>query len=67
MIEYYESIPFFLTIHLIIFAAGPIIEYKWMSGITLSQYILHFFFKFIFITGYVSSSYCTNCGMVTEL
>ncbi|MEK8132599.1 acyltransferase [Paenibacillus filicis] len=34
--------PVFLVIHLIIFTVGPFIKYKWMTGIGLREYIVHF-------------------------
>lgn len=34
--------PVFLTIHLLIFAVGPFIGYKWMKGISNWDYVSHF-------------------------
>jgi len=43
--------PVFLIIHLLIFAIGPVIGYKWFQGITAPEYILHFVSNLLFLPG----------------
>ena len=43
--------PVFLTIHLIIFGVGPLINYKWMKDISLGQYFIHFFSNLFLLPG----------------
>ncbi|MGG1555749.1 acyltransferase family protein, partial [Paenibacillus ferrarius] len=43
--------PVFLLIHLFIFIVGPIIGYKWMSGISFEDYILNFFSNLFLLPG----------------
>jgi peptidoglycan/LPS O-acetylase OafA/YrhL len=43
--------PVFLTIHLLVFGAGPIIGYKWMAGISPSKWLLSFISNLLFLPG----------------
>ncbi|GIP52629.1 acyltransferase [Paenibacillus vini] len=43
--------PVFITIHLIIFAVGPVIGYKWMDGIGPGQYVFHFLSNALLLPG----------------
>ncbi|MBH5319153.1 acyltransferase [Paenibacillus sp. GSMTC-2017] len=43
--------PVFLTIHLLVFAIGPFIGYKWMTDISLSSYIVNFFSNLFLLPG----------------
>lgn len=43
--------PVFLAIHLIIFTVGPFIGYKWMDGIGVSDYIIHFISNVLLLPG----------------
>ncbi|MGM1023535.1 MAG: acyltransferase family protein [Bacillota bacterium] len=43
--------PVFLTIHILIFAVGPFIGYKWMTGIGVREYIIHFFSNALMLPG----------------
>ncbi|MCC3381715.1 acyltransferase family protein [Paenibacillus farraposensis] len=43
--------PVFLTIHLMIFAVGPFVGYKWMTGISVRDYIIHFFSNALMLPG----------------
>jgi len=43
--------PVFFSIHLIIFIVGPVIGYKWMDGIGLSGYVIHFISNALLLPG----------------
>ncbi|WP_110930791.1 acyltransferase family protein [Paenibacillus bouchesdurhonensis] len=43
--------PVFLLIHLIVFAAGPWIGYKWMEDISVLNYITHFLSNLLLLPG----------------
>ncbi|WP_058710601.1 acyltransferase family protein [Paenibacillus jamilae] len=43
--------PVFMTIHLMIFAVGPFIGYKWMTGIGFGDYIKHFISNALMLPG----------------
>lgn len=43
--------PVFLVIHLLVFAAGPMIGYKWFQGISAPEYILHFVSNLLLLPG----------------
>ncbi|MFF2889894.1 acyltransferase family protein [Paenibacillus sp. NPDC057967] len=43
--------PVFVVIHLLIFMAGPIINYDWMSGISIKDYVIHFFSNLLLLPG----------------
>lgn len=43
--------PVFLSIHLIIFTVGPFIGYKWMDGIGIGAYLIHFFSNALLLPG----------------
>jgi peptidoglycan/LPS O-acetylase OafA/YrhL len=43
--------PVFTVIHLIVFAVGPVINYKWFDGITPSEYLVHFISNFLLLPG----------------
>lgn len=43
--------PVFITIHIIIFAVGPIIGYKWMAGIGIVDYVTSFITNAMLLPG----------------
>ncbi|GAA0136354.1 acyltransferase [Paenibacillus sp. YSY-4.3] len=43
--------PVFLLIHILIFAAGPWIGYKWMDNIGFASYTVHFFSNLLLLPG----------------
>lgn len=43
--------PVFIVIHLMIFAVGPFLKYKWMDGIGAGEYMLHFFSNLLLLPG----------------
>ncbi|MFX3636000.1 MAG: acyltransferase family protein [Candidatus Pristimantibacillus sp.] len=43
--------PVFIVIHLFIFAVGPFIEYKWMAGIGVREYVTHFVSNALLLPG----------------
>lgn len=43
--------PVFLTIHILIFIAGPIINYEWLGEVGVTEYILNFFSNLLFLPG----------------
>ncbi|MFF2482391.1 acyltransferase family protein [Paenibacillus sp. NPDC058071] len=43
--------PVFLLIHLIVFTFGPFIDYKWMAGIGVKDYVLHFISNALLLPG----------------
>ncbi|WP_353958295.1 acyltransferase family protein [Fictibacillus sp. b24] len=46
--------PVFLVVHLLLFTAGPMIGYKWMENLSLSDYLLHFFSNLFLLPGIFS-------------
>lgn len=47
--------PVFIVIHLLLFTAGPLIHYEWMSGLSVSEYILHFMSNLMLLPGIFQS------------
>ncbi len=43
--------PVFLTIHLLIFTAGPIINYAWMADLSVTEYLMHFMSNLLMLPG----------------
>lgn len=43
--------PVFLALHLVIFSAGPIINYEWLGSVTPTEYILHFLSNLFLLPG----------------
>jgi peptidoglycan/LPS O-acetylase OafA/YrhL len=43
--------PVFLVLHLIIFAIGPVINYKWLADLSVGGYFVHFFSNLLFLPG----------------
>ena len=43
--------PVFLTIHVLVFAVGPVIGYKWMAGIRPLDWVLNFISNALFLPG----------------
>ncbi|UUZ81270.1 acyltransferase [Paenibacillus sp. P26] len=43
--------PVFLTVHLLIFAIGPIVKYSWFANISLISYAYYFFVNLFFLPG----------------
>ncbi len=43
--------PVFLAIHVLVFAVGPIVHYRWMAGISATEWLRSFFSNALFLPG----------------
>lgn len=41
--------PLFVALHLVVYSAGPVLGYKWMAGLDLSQYVWSFLTNLFFL------------------
>ncbi len=47
--------PVYAVIHILIFIVGPIIGYKWMTGISINEYAVHFLSNLLLLPGIFTS------------